>query len=132
MTTLRFRSTVALLLVVAVRPATAQTDVKDGADHPLVGRFAGAIIRAYEAKDFDGYTVGLGRLSYRGNVNTFEWAKAEKIEGKVTRVTYLAPAAAASLGSGHAKNRTNPLTAGKNAVAHRFVHLGRMGFLFGQ
>ena len=97
MTTQRFRSTVALLLVVAVRPATAQTDVKDGADHPLVGRFAGAIIRAYEAKDFDGYTVGLGRLSYRGNVNTFEWAKAEKIEGKVTRVTYLAPAAASPL-----------------------------------
>lgn len=98
MTTLHFRFTAALLLVFAVRPGATQTDdVKDGEDHPLVGRFAGAIIRAYEAKDFDGYTVGLGRLSYRGNVNTFEWAKAEKIEGKVTRVTYLAPAAASPL-----------------------------------
>lgn len=72
--------------------ASAQTDLKGSKDHPLVGRFADAVIRAYETKDFDEYTLGLGKLSYRGNDNTFHWAKSEKIEGKVTRITYVAPA----------------------------------------
>ena len=80
------------LLLLAPRPALAQSDLKDSRDHPLVGRYADAVIRAYEAKDFDEYTVGLGKLSFRNNV--FHWARSEKVEGKVTRITYLAPATA--------------------------------------
>lgn len=74
--------------------AKGQTDVKDSQDHALVGRFVGSTIRVYEAKDFDEYTVGLGKLSFRNNA--FQWSKSEKIEGRVTRITYLAPATAST------------------------------------
>lgn len=83
-----------VLSLLASAVASAQTDVKGSKDHPLVGRFADAVIRAYEAKDFDEYTVGLGKLSYDGRV--FRWARSEKIEGRITRITYLAPTSAST------------------------------------
>lgn len=90
-----FACLIALLLFIP-GIASAQKDVKGSKDHPLVGRFADSVIRAYEAKDFDEYTLGLGKLSYRGTDNTFHWAKSEKIEGRITRITYVAPASAST------------------------------------
>lgn len=85
-----------MLFLLFPEPILAQQDIKGSKDHPLAGRFPGSVIRAYEAKDFDEYTLGLGKLSYRGKDNTFHWAKSEKIEGKVTRITYAAPASAST------------------------------------
>jgi outer membrane protein OmpA-like peptidoglycan-associated protein len=72
--------------------ALAQADVKGSKDHPLVGRFPGSIIHIYQTSDFDGYEVGLGRL-----VSSDRWERGEKLEGKVTRITYVAPQAASPL-----------------------------------
>lgn len=79
------------LSLFAPSSALAQDDVKGSKDHPLIGRFAGSIIRVYEVKEFDEHTVGLGKLS-----DASRWAKSEKVEGKVTRMTYLAPAGAST------------------------------------
>lgn len=77
------------LLLFTPSIASAQKDVKGSSDHPLVGRFAGSAIWIYEAKDFDQYELPLGRLVFRDR--TYRWTKSEKLEGKVTRITYLAP-----------------------------------------
>ncbi|WP_158599028.1 OmpA family protein [Rhodophyticola porphyridii] len=60
-------------------PALAQ-DIAGSADHPLVGRFDGSVIRAYETREFD--EVHLARAP--GEVST--------VEGAVTRLSYAYPA----------------------------------------
>lgn len=72
--------------------AFAQQDVKGSKDHPLVGRFPGSIIYLYQASDFDAYEIGLGRL-----VSSDRWERSEKLEGKVTRITYVTPQTASVL-----------------------------------
>lgn len=83
------------LALLAPGSALAQKDVKGSKDHPLVGRFAGSSIRIYDAKDFEAYELGLGRLVLRDKA--YRWTKSEKLEGKVTRITYVAPKAVSTL-----------------------------------
>lgn len=75
--------------------ALAQADVKGGKDHPLVGRFAGSVIRIYEEKGFDEYTLPLGKQIFRDK--QYRWTRSERLEGKVTRITYVARKDASTL-----------------------------------
>lgn len=74
-TVMRFLLLALCLLILAPAPALAQ-DVEGSADHPLVGRFDGSWIRAYETREFDEVAVATAP----GTVET--------VEGAVTRLSY--------------------------------------------
>lgn len=60
-------------------------DVEGSKDHPLISRFPGSIIKYYDVKEFDEYSFPLGKLE-KGKLS-----KSERLEGKITRITYKAP-----------------------------------------
>jgi OOP family OmpA-OmpF porin len=74
-------------------PAAAQpvTDRKDSQDHPLVSRYAGSIILGYEASAFDQVLIPLGPVTADSMGKVIEPPKSQRVEGKVTRIVYLAP-----------------------------------------
>lgn len=75
-----------LLLATSVTFAHAQEEDKEGSnDHPLISRYPGSIISIYDAKQFDEYVLPLGKLE-KGKLT-----KSQKLEGKVTQITYYAP-----------------------------------------
>lgn len=65
-------------------------------DHPKVSRFAGSEVLAHETQDFDDYLVPLGRQITDAARNPV-LEDAERVEGRVTRYTYLAPPGASSI-----------------------------------
>jgi outer membrane protein OmpA-like peptidoglycan-associated protein len=73
-------------------PAAAQpvTDVKGGADHPAVSRYAGAVMLGYESLAFGELLVPLGPAGLN-TVGKAAASKSERLEGKLTRLVYLAP-----------------------------------------
>lgn len=90
-----FRLAVLLILVIATAgswsPSAAQ-DVEGSRDHPLLSRFPGAEIRAYEVKEFDSFSMPTGRATGNGS---FESMK--DIEGKTTWIGYRVPAERSTL-----------------------------------
>ncbi len=72
----------------AITPSQAQ-DIKGGKDHPLISRFA--------ASQLDGFQeVGFGQGLYylpdtAAPAKELQWDKPVTVEGKVTRLLYLAP-----------------------------------------
>lgn len=63
-------------------------DVTGGQDHPLIQRFSRSWLFSYEATDFDATTVPT-RVDVLGPSNAF--VNPLRIEGKITRLLYLAP-----------------------------------------
>lgn len=63
----------------------AAGDKPGSADHPLIGRFEGAVINAYDVKDFDEYEL------ITGPVKGKQPQSSETIEGKMTRIAYKLP-----------------------------------------
>jgi outer membrane protein OmpA-like peptidoglycan-associated protein len=72
-------------------PAAAQltADVKGGADHPAISRYAGSVMVGHAAQEFGELVVPLGPVSYVGS--ELRAAKSERLEGKLTRLVYIAP-----------------------------------------
>lgn len=66
-------------------PALAQ-DVAGSRDHPLLSRFPGAVIRAYDHKEFDSFRLPLGQAT--GND---AFADTRTIEGETTWIGYEIP-----------------------------------------
>jgi OOP family OmpA-OmpF porin len=62
-------------------------DVEGSKDHPLVTRYPGSVIDKYSASAFDEFALPLGKLK---DDNTFE--KSQRLEGKITRISYAVPA----------------------------------------
>ncbi len=60
-------------------------DAEGSKDHPLISRYPGSIIGAYFQKDFDEFTLPLGKLADE------KFAKSQHLEGKLTRIVYAAP-----------------------------------------
>jgi outer membrane protein OmpA-like peptidoglycan-associated protein len=80
------RHALSLLLLVLLTPPLAAQDIPNSQDHPLISRYPGQTIRAYDVKEFDQYNLVL-------SVNrTGAPEKIDKLEGKVTRITYRNPA----------------------------------------
>lgn len=97
------RYAVAGVVVLAASPPAAHgqlSDVKGSKDHPMVSRYTGSVIIGYDFRKFDEFVVPLGVLRRSGDRPaagggthaTFEPARSQRVEGRVTRVLYVAPA----------------------------------------
>jgi outer membrane protein OmpA-like peptidoglycan-associated protein len=62
------------------------TDVEGSKDHPLVSRYPGLVITDYATAEFDEFTLPLGKVEEEKPV------KSQRVEGKITRIEYAAPA----------------------------------------
>jgi outer membrane protein OmpA-like peptidoglycan-associated protein len=84
-----------LLALVAVAqiltvPAIAK-DVAGSKDHPLVGRYEGSQITAYEAVAFDEQRLVSAPIDLAADGEKFTASNSTRLEGKVTRIRYDAP-----------------------------------------
>jgi flagellar motor protein MotB len=85
----RNRNLIVTGLVVCFVAATAMAQNKDAAgskDHPLISRYPGSYIREYMQKEYDEFTLPLGKLVDQ------KFTKSQHLEGKVTSIIYQAPA----------------------------------------
>ncbi|MBR0881626.1 hypothetical protein JQ608_31610 [Bradyrhizobium liaoningense] len=76
-----------IVLAPAVARAAMPADAPDARDHALISRYAGSWLVAQDVQGFD--QVGMPRGSQNGEV--------VKVEGRVTRLFYLAPAGKSAL-----------------------------------
>ena len=78
---------VACLLLGLSAPFAAgqDQDVEGSKDHPLISRYPGSVITNYLTKEFDEFTLPLGKVVDE------KFAKSQHLEGKVTRIVYVAP-----------------------------------------
>jgi OOP family OmpA-OmpF porin len=60
-------------------------DVEGSKDHPLISRYPGSYITNYLAKDFDEFSLPLSKTA------DLKFAKNQHLEGKITRIVYVAP-----------------------------------------
>ncbi len=74
------------MFLLATSIAFAQEDVEGSKDYPLISRFPGSSISYYDVKEFNEYVLPLGKLDKDGKLT-----KSQKLEGKVTQITYDAP-----------------------------------------
>jgi OOP family OmpA-OmpF porin len=80
----------ALVLIVLPQRAMAQAqDLPDSRDHPTVSRYAGSVIIGYDFRKFADFVLPLGPVSVSPTGAAAE--KSQKLEGRVTRILYLAP-----------------------------------------
>ena len=79
-----------LSLLLALSAPVRAGDVPKSADSPLIKRYEGSTIIRYQQKAYDQYQLIVGPLVGRGSDARFP--KVLKLEGRVTRLTYLAPA----------------------------------------
>ena len=82
------------LLVPATAAAGAQLqDVKGSKDHPVVSRYAGSTVIGYQVRDFDEFELPLGPVQrVEGAGIVVEPTKSQRLEGRHTRILYVAPA----------------------------------------
>lgn len=80
--------TVALFAFASAASASdiPQQDLAGSHDNAIVSRFAGSVIIGYKASDFDALTIPLATFGSAG------FAKTDAAQGRVTRITYAAPA----------------------------------------
>lgn len=65
-------------------------DVAGSADHPVVSRYAGSTITAYQTSDFEEFPLLVEKATQYGGLAKNEQA-VRRLEGRVTRITYRAP-----------------------------------------
>jgi OmpA-OmpF porin, OOP family len=77
---------VCVVAVLSAGPAQAQTtDLKGSKDHALITRYPGSVITAYRVIEYDEFNLPLGKVA------DDKLTKAERLEGKITRIEYAAP-----------------------------------------
>jgi flagellar motor protein MotB len=75
-----------LLLGLSAPFASGQDqDLEGSQDHPLISRYPGSVIKNYLAKEFDEFTLPLGKVIDQ------KFAKSQPLEGKLTRIVYAVP-----------------------------------------
>ena len=62
-------------------------DVEGSSDHPLISRYPGSYIAKYLTKEFDEFALPLGPVNVENTIT-----KNQPLEGKITRIVYVAPA----------------------------------------
>jgi outer membrane protein OmpA-like peptidoglycan-associated protein len=62
-------------------------DVEGSKDHPLISRYPGSYISKYLSKEFDEFALPLGPVNEENTIT-----KNQHLEGKITRIVYVAPA----------------------------------------
>lgn len=89
---------VILLALLGVVHMVQLRDAKASKDHPLVARYAGAVILGYEQRNVDEYILPLGQATRSDTIAmTFEAKQHQRVEGKLTRILYVVPAMRSSL-----------------------------------
>jgi OmpA-OmpF porin, OOP family len=83
------RLIISTAICVALTSLTAAADVPGSKDHPLLKRYEGSTIIKYVSHEFDQYVLPLGPAT--GNFTESNLTKSIKLEGKLTRLTYLIP-----------------------------------------
>ncbi len=78
-------------LLVALLARAQQQDAEGSRDHQLISRYPGSKIIGYVAKEYDEY------LFPTGKVENDQPTKSERLEGKITRITYQAPSGRSTL-----------------------------------
>ena len=81
------------LLAVGFAVSAAAQDIAGSSDHPVVARYKGASIRAQSRQEFDAFSVPLGPA----DKSEKKFKKEERVEGKVVKTLYQAPAGASPL-----------------------------------
>src|SRR5690606_12119799 len=77
-------------LVVMTAPAVAQkADVAGSSDHPLVGRYDGAVITSYPTKGYEELSLPTKGLERAGRDNPSAWQT--ELAGKLTSIRYEGP-----------------------------------------
>ena len=75
------------ILILAATTALAQgKDVEGSRDHPLVSRYPGSFIDRYQSVEFDEVSLPLGQS------NGGKPVKSQRLEGKITHISYATPA----------------------------------------
>jgi outer membrane protein OmpA-like peptidoglycan-associated protein len=78
---------VMVLLIFSNDPVMAiKGDTKGSADHPLISRYTGSLIKKYHTSKFDEYALLLGKV-----MKAKQPGKHEKLEGKITKISYEIP-----------------------------------------
>ncbi len=79
--------------------AAQQTDIKGSRDHALIPRYAGSSIIAYATREYDGLTLALGKsvADEQASGFAYKFSKSQRVEGKLTRLLYVAPAGRSGL-----------------------------------
>ena len=86
----------AVAVMVLASSISFAADIQGSKDHPLITRFSGSEIIAYEAKAFDEYRLVLGPPARDANNNVVP-SKSKDLEGKITRILYKCPKGRATL-----------------------------------
>ena len=78
----------AFLLIGLSAPFAAgqDQDTEGSKDHPLISRYPGSYIAKYLTKEFDDFALPLGPV-----VDENKITKNQPLEGKITRIVYVAP-----------------------------------------
>jgi OOP family OmpA-OmpF porin len=68
-------------------------DAKGSKDHPAIKRYDGSVIIGYDFRSFDEYELLLGPVQRApgGAANVLAPTRSERLEGRVTRILYVAP-----------------------------------------
>ena len=85
------------LLLVAPAAVAQETDLAGGKDHPVVTRYAGSVIIGYDYRKFDEFVMPLGSVEVTFPPGFAVAKKQQKVEGQITRLLYIAPAARSTL-----------------------------------
>lgn len=72
-------------------------DVEGSKDHSLISRYADSEIIGYETREYDALILPLGRTSADQRTGAPGFAKSRTVEGKFTRILYVAPEGRATL-----------------------------------
>ncbi|HUX52914.1 MAG TPA: hypothetical protein VMV56_00725 [Williamwhitmania sp.] len=78
-------SSIALLTIFSFNSVVAQNDEKGSMDHPLIARIPNSTILVYDLKQFNEYLLPLGKMT------NDTLSRKQKLEGKITQITYAAP-----------------------------------------
>ncbi len=90
------RIAVVSLLLASIGCHAAFADVKGSKDHPLLPRYEGSEIIAYEQKAFDEYRLLVGPVKRHGGKDKNDEATL-RLEGRFTQLAYRAPAQRSAL-----------------------------------
>ncbi|MDH7511591.1 MAG: OmpA family protein [Clostridiales bacterium] len=82
---------IGMLLLATSITFAQEEDVEGSKDHPLISRYPGLVIKYYDVKEFNEYVLPLGKLEEK------KLTKSQRLEGKVTQITYSAPAGRSTL-----------------------------------
>jgi outer membrane protein OmpA-like peptidoglycan-associated protein len=67
--------------------AAQDQDLEGSKDHPMISRYPGSYIAKYLTKEFDEFSLPMGPVDEENKIT-----KNQHLEGKITRIVYVAPA----------------------------------------